>query len=433
MKKMIHHLLLGTVLASLPLAAGAQTMAPTIDETVTINFYNYNLATAGYGRDATVTMIEAFEAANPLISVEGVPVSATDMMSRVQADVIAGQSLDVAQIIFSDLDYVISNFGVPSFEQIVPAEEWNAHIGGMFPNGVALGQLSGQTYGLAYVFSTPVLFYNADLFRAAGLNPDMPPRTWEEVAVAAQTIIDYNNAPPGVVAGLFSPYDWMFQAIIRSAGGRVLSEDRTRLMFAEPESVEALTVLREMAQADLFQSNVAGNVIEVMASGQLGMVLSTSVVQAAILRAVGDRFELRAAPMPAFGDRPAVPTNSGSALVIMTQDPVRQRAAWELVQHLTSDYAYTIITRDIGYLPLRQSTIDGEDYLAPWLRENPLSLPNIAQLSRMEPWVPHAGPNYRQISTTMINAAEQAVFGASDDVAGIMADAQRRAQALMPR
>ena len=427
------HALFAACLAVWPGAVAAQQMAPAIQEPVTISFYNYNLASAGIGRDATERMIEAFEAANPLIKVEGVAVSSGDMMSRVQADVIAGQTPDVAQIVFSDLDYVVSNFNVPALETIVPAAELDAHFKGMFANGLDLGRLDGKTFGLAYVFSTPVLFYNADLFRAAGLDPDKPPRTWDDVAAAARAITDHTGHP-GMIAGVFSAFDWMFQAIIRSNGGRVLSEDRKRLMFAEPEAVEALTVLRRMASAGIFQNSaVTGPTIETMASGQTGMFLTTSVVQAAILRAVGGKWELRAAPMPAFGDRQAVPTNSGSALVILTQDPVRQRAAWELMQHLTSDYAYTVITRDIGYLPLRQSTIDGEEFLAPWLRENPLALPNIAQLPRLEPWVPHAGPNYRQISTTMINAAEQAVFGPSDDVAGIMADAQRRAQALMPR
>ncbi|ADZ70849.1 ABC transporter substrate-binding protein [Polymorphum gilvum] len=432
---MLHRTFLGMATAvailSAPLAALAQSMAPASDAPVTIRFYNYNLASAGIGRDATVEMLDSFAEAHPTIKVEGVAVPSADVMSRVQADVVAGQGPDIAQIVFSDLDYVVTNFGAPALEDIVPAGELEAHLAGIFPNGVELGRLDGKTYGLAYVFSTPVLFYNADVFRAAGLNPDAPPRTWDEVKSAALAIRS-STGKTGLIAGIFSPFDWMFQGLIRSNGGRVLSEDRKQLMFAEPEAVEALAILRDMAKSGAMENATTANGIEAMSSGQVGMYLTTSVVQASLLKGAAGKWELRAAAMPAFGDRPAVPTNSGSALVVFTQDPLKQRAAWELMKHLTSDYAYTIITSKIGYLPLRQSTIDGEAHLAPWLRENPLALPNIQQLSRMEPWVPHPGPNYRQIVTTMMNAAEQAVFGEGDP-ATILAEAQKRAQALMPR
>ena len=66
----------------------------------------------------------------------------------------------------------------------------------------------------------------------------------------------------------------------------------------------------------------------------------------------------RAAPMPSFGDKPTRPTNSGSALVVLTHDPVKQRAAWELMKFLTSKHGYTIITSKIGYLPLRTDIVD---------------------------------------------------------------------------
>ena len=51
----------------------------------------------------------------------------------------------------------------------------------LHPRGLKLTELDGRTYGIPYVFSTPTLFYNADLLRQAGLDPDKPPTTWTEV------------------------------------------------------------------------------------------------------------------------------------------------------------------------------------------------------------------------------------------------------------
>lgn len=428
------HGLLAAALAALPLTAFAQTMAPGSDAPVTIRFYNYNLASAGIGREGTLEMLGTFAEANPHITVEGVPVPAAEVMSRVQADVIAGQGPDIAQIIFADLGYLVENFGVPSLETVVPADELAAHLGGMFPRGVELARLDGNLYGLAYVFSTPVLFYNADLFVAAGLDPDHPPRTWDEVTAAALAI-HQETGNAGLLTGIFGPsaYDWLYQGFLRSNGGRALSEDRTEMMFGEPAAAEALAMLRVIAQVGAMPNIPSSSAIETMASGNAGMYLQTSAVQGALLRGAAGNFDLRAAPMPTFGDRPATPTNSGSALVIMTDDPLRQRAAWELMQHLTSDYGYTIITSRIGYVPLRENAVTSEEYLAPFLRENPVVQPNIDQLESLVPWAPLPGPNYRQILTVMMNASEQAVFGPSDDIAPILADAQRRAQALVPR
>lgn len=426
--------LMGAALSMLPLSAAAQEMAPAIDAPVTIRFYNYNLASAGIGRDGTLEMISTFEAANPMITVEGVAPPAAEVMSRIQADVIAGQGPDLAQVIFADFGYLVENFGVPALEDIVPADELSAHFEGMYPRGLDLGRLDGQTYGLAYVFSTPILFYNADLFRAAGLDPDQPPRTWDEVGAAA-IAISQSTGQTGLLTGIFGPsaYDWLYQGFLRSNGARAMSEDRSQMTFGSPEAVEALAMLREIAKAGAMPNMPATSAIEAMASGTAGMYLQTSAVQGALLKGAEGNFDLRAAPMPTFGDKPATPTNSGSALVIMTDDPVRQRAAWELMKHLTSDYGYTIITSRIGYVPLRVSAVESEEWLAPFLRENPVVQPNIDQLETLVPWEPLPGPNYRQILTVMMNASEQAVYGESDDVAAILAEAQARAQDLVPR
>lgn len=68
----------------------AQTMAPSIDAPVTITFYNYNLATAGLGAEATQKLINEFMVANPNVTVEGIGYSSADS-SRIQADLAAGR------------------------------------------------------------------------------------------------------------------------------------------------------------------------------------------------------------------------------------------------------------------------------------------------------------------------------------------------------
>ncbi len=414
-------------------ALHAQTIPAEITEPVTITFYNYNLASAGNGKDATERLIAEFEEANPLIDVVGVPVSAANFNTVLQADIVAGQSVDLSQMVFSGLDFAIQNLQAVALEDIISEDEIAAHTDGMVPNGLALGQVDGKTYGLAYTFSTPVLYYNADLFEAAGLDPDMPPKTWDEVKAAGEAILASTDALP-LATGIFGPsaLDWLMQGVVRSNGGATINTERTEMTFADPEGIEAIAMLRDLAQTGIMKNLDIGAQMETMGAGNAAMYLQTSAIQGYLVAGAEGNYDLRASTMPAFGDKPVRPNNSGSALTIHAQDPAKQRAAWELMKFLTSKRGYTVITSEIGYLPLRTDIVDDPAYLKGWVEEHPLVQPNLDQLAALEPWVPMPGPNYMQIIQTMMDAMEQATFGKDDDVADILEKAEKRANRLMP-
>ena len=415
------------------LPAFADPMPAKVDQPVTITYYNYNLASAGNGAEATKRMIAEFEAANPNIKVEGIAASPVDITSRIQAAVAAGRVPDVVQMVFSDLDFSVGNLGAVALEDVVPPAELAQHFEGMSHAGLLLGVINGKTYGLPYTFSTPVLFYNADLFRKAGLDPDKPPQTWAEVKSAALAIVDKAKTE-GLATGIFGPTagDWLFQGVLRSNNGAVLSPDRKQLAFSEPASIEAITMLRDLYDSGAYINLEIDAAMEGMAAGQIGMYLQTSAIQAFLVKGAEGKFELRATTMPRFGEKPQRPNNSGSALVILSRDPLKRRAAWELMKFMTSREAYTIITSQIGYLPLRTDIVDDPKYLGDWVKKHPLIKPNLEQLAILEPWESFPGPNYRQIQKTMMEGAELAVFGGVDPAKAMRA-ARDNAQALMPK
>jgi multiple sugar transport system substrate-binding protein len=424
---------LALLAASGVLPACAREIPATVEKPVTISYYNYNLASAGNGAEATKRMIAAFEKANPNIKVEGVGASSADITSRIQADVAAGRIPDVVQMVFSDLNFTVDNLGAVALEDAVPEAELKQHFEGIAPNGLQLGVINGKTYGLAYTFSTPVLFYNANLFKQAGLDPDNPPKTWAEVKQAALAIVDKTKAD-GIATGIFGPSagDWLFQGVLRSNNGGLMSEDRKQLAFAQPASVEAVAMLRDLYDSGAYTNLELQAAMEGMASGNVGMYLQTSAIQGFLVKGAQGKFDLRATTMPRFGDKPQRPNNSGSALVILSRDPLKQRAAWELMKFMTSKEAYTIITSEIGYLPLRTDIVDDLKYLGDWVKKHPLIKPNLEQLAILERWESFPGSNYRQIQKIMMEGAEMAVFGGMNPEAAMRA-AQDNAQTLMPK
>ncbi len=419
------------VLAARPARAG---LAPlSIDKPVEITFYNYNLATAGLGADATRKLLREFMAANPNIKVNGVGVPVTGFIGRVQADIAARRQVDLVQLAFSDLDFAVHSLGAKALEDLIPVTELAADFEGISPNGLKLGMLNGKTYGLAYTFSTPVLFYNANLFRAAELDPEHPPQTWAEVKQAALAI-KAKTGKSGLATGILGPsaFDWLFQGVVRSNGGATISRDRKRMTFAEPPAQEAVMMLRDLNDSGALDNLDVNAAMEKMAAGEMGMYLQTSAVQGFIVAGAKDNYELRATTMPRFGDEPTRPNNSGSALVITSSDPIRQRATWELMKFLTSKRGYTVITSEIGYLPLRTDIVNDPAYLGEWVKTHPLVQPNLEQLKVLEPWEAMPGPNYRQIVKTMMDAVELSITG-HVDVAATLKAAQNTTTAMLPR
>lgn len=418
-----------TAASMLPFGALAE-MPATIDKPVTITFYNYNLASAGVGQEATKELIAGFEKKFPNVKVEPIAVPSNEIITRVQADIIAGKQPDVAQLVFRDLIFIASDLGGNALEDMVPEAELKDQFSGMIPKGLELGKVDGKTYGLAYTFSTPIMFYNADLFKQAGLDPNAPPKTWADVAAAGKAIKE-KTGKNGFFPGAYGPTDgtFVYQAIVMSNGGKV--RDGNTLTFAEENAAEAVKTLRDMVTSGAHAKIDPASASDTFAAGNMGMFLYTSALLSSVKKSAAGKFDLRLAPMPSFGDKPTAPTNSGSALFVFSKDPVKQRASYELLKYLTSREAYTIITSKIGYLPLRLDIVDDPNQLGPWLKENPMFRSNLEQLDRITANMAFPGSNYRQVEKMMMDSVREAVFGNGDPIATLKT-AQEQAQDLMP-
>ncbi|MDH6279269.1 ABC transporter substrate-binding protein [Prescottella agglutinans] len=423
-------------------SSSSDGIVPELDpnQNVQITFESYNLTQAGPWTDTINGLIADFEAAHPNIHVKAQPPQGTSAAgsgtaSSVQTQLLAGNPPDVAQLTFDTLDFAVNELGAKSLDSLVGTNAVQEHLAGAHPyhpRAATLGDWNGETYGMPYVFSTPVLFYNANAFQKAGLPADTDLSTWPKVAEAAKKITATTGKPALTISCAVKGGNWCMQGLFRSAGGNVLSEDRTTVEFASNESLAAVQMLRDLYDQGVLANQDSAGQMESFMKGDSAIQLQSSAVQGMLLgasKAAG--WELRAAAMPAFEGREAVPTNSGSALFVFAQDPAKQRASWELIKFLTSDHAYTQISSKIGYLPLRTSLTTDPAALKTWADGNPLLAPNLAQLDRLEPWQSYPGNSYVQIDDILATAIEESVFYGKDPAATLSA-AQKRAQDLLP-
>lgn len=419
--------------------SGATVPELSSDQQVEITFESYNLLQAGSWSDTVHGLIAEFEAAHPNITVHAQPTQGGATAngataSSVQTQLLAGNAPDVAQLTFDALDFTVNQLGAVPVEQIVGREAVEAHFGGdnpFHPRAATLGDWNGVTVGVPYVFSTPVLFYNATALREAGLPDDVDLSTWDAVADAARVVSEKLGRPALTMSCSVQGGNWCMQGLFRSAGGRVLSEDRETVEFASPESVRAVEMLRELYDEGILANQSATAIQESFSKGQSVFQLHTSALQTAYMAAAkADGWDLRAAKMPAFDDKQAVPTNSGSALFVFSQDPAKQRASWELIKFLTSDRAYEMISTGIGYLPLRPSLTEEGGVLKEWADSNTLLAPNLEQLDTMEPWTSYPGNSYVQVDTVLADAIEQSVYYGKDPAATLKTAADRAQQLI---
>jgi len=433
---------LGSTTASTSAAGSAPIPELAPDQPVSIVFESYNYGLAGAWTDTFDALIAEFENQHPNITVTAQkpqgnsPNPATDTVSSIQSQMVAGAAPDVAQLGFSDLDFTINQLGAKSLDDLVGEDEVQRNFdGARHPYAATarvLADWDGETYGVPFVFSTPVFYYNATLFEQAGLDPADPPTTWDEVASAASAIAS-KTGKGGVYLDCLtkSAKDWCFQSLVRSNGGRVLSQDRSTLEFDGEPAVEATTMARNLVDAGATPKLSQQQGYEAFARGDMGMILETSAIQGTFIKGAQGKWDLRATTMPSFGSKPVVPTNSGASLFTFASDPAKQRASWELIEFLTSEESYTAISKGIGYLPLRTGLVDDADGLKDWAESSPLIGPNLTQLESMEPWISMPGSDYLQIRDGMMDAVESIVYQGADPAATLTA-AREQATTLLP-
>ena len=110
-----------------------------------------------------------------------------------------------------------------------------ANLDDYFPSVLQTAQYDGKTYGLPWISGPVVLYYNPDLFTAAGVNPPDESWTWDTFKEAAASLTD---AAAGVYGTAFNGWPPL-QMFIWQAGGEVISEDLASSPVDSPEAIQA--------------------------------------------------------------------------------------------------------------------------------------------------------------------------------------------------
>ncbi|MEV7528393.1 ABC transporter substrate-binding protein [Agrococcus sediminis] len=208
-------------------ASPASTDDPTAPaEPVTITYSNF--ISNGGNEENLATIVDAFEAEHEGVTVEVTTLPYDQYGQVLDTDLAAGTAADVFDIEYANYARYQS-LGVLAPLAVEDPSVYRASL-------LESYQTDGEQYALPSSFSNVVLYYNADLFDAAGLDYPTADWTWEDEQAAAEALTD---ASAGVWGDHQPVSFYEFYKVLEQNGGSFLNEDGTSVAFTTPEGLEA--------------------------------------------------------------------------------------------------------------------------------------------------------------------------------------------------
>lgn len=297
---------------------------------------------------------------------------------------------------------------------------------------MSLGQVKGRQYGMGFSISTPIIYYNADLVRKAGGDPDHFPTTWAGIFDLAKKI----DALGDKIHGFHFDWDitgnWMWQALVFANGGSMLSADERKVAFDGPAGQKAITTLAAMVKDGTMRDVSSATSLQDFVSGHLGIWSHSTSRLGGVMKQVGQNFDLRTAAFP-LGDAAAGRLPAGGNVAMMfAKDPAKQAAAWEYIKFATGPVGATVMVKGTGYFPANAKPAQDPALLADFYKANPNYLTAIKQLPVLTAWYAFPGENGLKI-TDVIKDRLQSVVSKSAVPDAALKGMTDEVQALLPK
>jgi sn-glycerol 3-phosphate transport system substrate-binding protein len=350
-------------------AAESNATAPASDEPVTIQVF-YPVAVDAPIAQILSDYVEAFQAENPNITVEPVFSGGYgDVKTAIQTTIEGGGKPPALAVMLATDIYDLVNAGyIAPLDEFI-AQSDPAYIADFLPAYMANSSYDDQTWSIPFQRSAVVLYYNADLFAEAGIDPPTDWQSWAEAAQAL-TVRDGDNVTRwGIEFSSDWPY-WLFQPLAIGAGQNIVGENPTEVFFDTQALKDALQFYIDLSQ--VYQATPAGVQANWgagpsdLASGQTAMIAHSTGSLSGILSQAD--FEVGVMPYPGkeAGSYASVP-GGGNLYVMDGASDAEKAAAWKFIQFLTEPDRVADFSIQTGYIPNRTTAFETQawmDYVA---------------------------------------------------------------------
>ncbi len=305
--------------------------------------------------------IEAFQAEYPYITVEPVFSGGyADVQTAIQTTIDGGGQPPALAVLLATSLYDLRNadYIAPMDGYVASMENGDAYLADFLPAFLANSYSEDQLWSIPFQRSAVVLYYNVDMFKAAGLEP---PTSWESWATAAQTLTVANGDTTnwGLHFSSDWPY-WLFQPLAIGNGQNIFV-DECHVAFNDPKVIEAVQYYIDLsAQYQVMPAGVQATWPTDptdFASGATAMIAHTTGSLTSILSQA--KFEVGVMPYPGKEEGTYASVPGGGNFYILKGAPQEQQdAAWKFIEFITSPELAADFSIQTGYIASRTSAYD---------------------------------------------------------------------------
>ncbi|KAB2845516.1 MAG: ABC transporter substrate-binding protein [Melioribacteraceae bacterium] len=387
-------------------------------------------------------LISKFENEHPDIKITAQYIPTGDAL--IQKLITAVQSKTAPDISWLHADYMedlVDADAIFKMEYFINGENGitDEELKKIYPALLQYSSWKGELYSLPMEATNLALIYNKDMFKEVGLDPERPPQTWDELKeYSAKLTLDKNNDGNFERIGFFIPnypaagplgnwMVWQFLPYIWQAGGFVITEDQSKVIYNDAPGVNALTLWKELYQSQ--KLNKFTNDYDIaFASQRLAMAMDGPWNLPRYEEIVKD-FNYGFAFLPE-GPVKRATVVGGEYLAIFKQSK-HPEAAWTFLKWMISPEAQAEWSMLSKYLPIRKDVVEIPKYKK-YLDEHPHFKVFFEQMdySQAQRPIDFGG---LQIARHIAQALEESMLGNKDPKKALDEAAQKSNLVLKPR
>ena len=423
-RKLLQIFAAAALLAALPPQANAQ-------KPVELTFY-YPVAVGGQVTKTIDQLAADFEKENPDVKVK--PVYAGTYQESIVKALTAfksGQPPHLAVLLSTDMFTLIDEGAIVPVDGLVSGADDEKWLDGFYKSFMMNSRTGGKTWGVPFQRSTIVLYWNKELFKEAGLDPDKGPQNWDEMVEFGKKLTKAdasgNTTQWGVeIPSSGFPY-WLFQGLTTPNGALLMNEAGTETWFDKPEVIEALQYWVDLSRRyKIMPTGVIewGTTPKDFFEKKAAMIWTTTGNLTNIRTNAG--FPFGVAMLPAKKQRGS-PTGGGNFYVFDKTSPEEQQAAMRFIKWATAPHRaaqWSIATGYVAVTPAAWETPEMKKYV----EEVPQA--EVAR-DQLEYSVAELSTHENQRVTKALNDGLQAALTGAKTPEQAMKDAQREATRIL--
>ncbi len=269
---------------------------------------------------------------------------------------------DLVQIYDIGTRFMIDSGWVIPMQELIDADGWDTAQ--LEPNIAAYYSVDDKLYSMPFNSSTPILYYNKDMFEKAGITE--VPDTLGKIGEVADKLVNEGGAGEAISLSI---YGWFFEQFTCKQGkdyvdnGNGREAAATKVVFDENGAAAATL----KAWKALYDQGAAPNVgrggdagLVDFSSGKSAMTLGSTASLKQVLEDVNGKFEVGTAYFPKVNDSDegGVSIGGASLWALNNEDSAKEKAVWEFVKFLVSPESQAYWNAQTGYFPVTVAAHD---------------------------------------------------------------------------